>query len=483
MSLLSSDSSLPAFLERIVALDAALVVTGDVESEEATAETLALMKPSHRPAALEWVHADALSSCDARRDEIEETIEVMEKQQALRVRFADVAEVHVRFTTELTLLASAYARGESLADAAPLVEVDDAEDAAAKKIDATDVVVITDEEAIAFSSAEGDKDDDDDIAMFEDARAGELRNRLRAVSSLEQRMQIYTDDHFATLKGVHMECEESECSEDNRYTSETITTLQMRWEELQRVVERSRTSITSSLDALRKAGLTTAQIKDVRDTFRSFASAVVLPHEGAEEGGGGGGALESSSTTTTTNNPGEKEGEEGGEEDEEEEVIVTLSVDDFMNAATALGISLPSEAKVVTAVFAEYCADEGRSDADERGEVEEEEEEEERETDVASRRMTLAQFAKFVRQKLGASATKEDVLRALEALAEGEGAEKSPFVTVEAMRGVVGDEDGIGDFVVGVYEEAEITLEGASKEPGTITELDYCRLASVLFAV
>ena len=140
-----------------------------------------------------------------------------------------------------------------------------------------------------------------------------------------------------------------------------------------------------------------------------------------------------------------------------------------MNAATALGISVPSDAAAYTAVFSRYLA-ESTSGAPAGG------------GGGAGARMTLEEFAKFVRDKLGASATKEDVLRALEALAE-EGESHSPFVSLDALRGVCPTEELLS-FVVSLYDEAARAAEGEGGEGDDArARFDYRMLASTLFAV
>ena len=501
-------STLPGFALRIAALETTLGAAGNAadgddavtadSQVDATAETLALMRPAQRPVALQRALADAESMCGARCDEIADTIERKKKQDALRRRFADVARLHVEFTAELTVLAGAHARGESPVAATARAGGDGAEeeedatedDSASNTVGAAvggavHTAVGGDDNAAA---ADGREDGD---AMFEDERAGELRRRLAAVARLERRAHVYADGPFAALQRAHVACEEAGCAADNHHTSETMATLRMRWEELLRVVERSRTSIASSLEALQKAGLTNAQIKDVRAMFKSFASAprVARGRAGsgaevpAESDGAAGAAADAGDAARAAGaaeagvdeaTPVTVGGARGADATEAERGVATLSVLDFMNAATALGISLPSDAAAVAPVFTRYVAEKSTQP--------------ESSSDGGGERMTLEQFAKFVRDKLGASATKEDVLRALEALAEEEGGAaegtaadpRSQVVSLEAMRGVCQTEELLS-FVLGVYDEARGGAGGQGD--GATVQLNYRMLASALFAV
>jgi hypothetical protein len=301
------------------------------------------------------------------------------------------------------------------------------------------------------------------------------------------------------------------CAEDNPYTSETLVTLQMQWDELLRLIDRSRSSIETSMDALRKAGLTKAQIKDVKRTFKKFAT---VPEESGSEVESGAEAAEDTATARVEVVSAEEDGEEEGRSgsvgdslgdadntDPDDAVVATTPADstmqqtddgaaesgeresldtgrsrasamaepgltpqDFLNAATALGISLPSDQAAVSDAFAAAAAAEGVV------------------------RMDLPAFAKFVRVKLGASASKADVVRALAALAEREAVNDTrTLISADAMRPVFGEDDELADFVVTLYDEktgvsGAVATEGEDEDAASKT-LDYRDMASALFSI
>ena len=451
----------------------------EVVSEETIAAATALMRPNQRPAMLRWAHSEAAEMCQSRTDEIAELIESMTKQEDLRKEFAAAAVKQVDFTNELTALITTYARGEDIDDAVAEAESSIAAAKAAAAPEGAEgaegavgagTVVVEEEDAFA--------------AIYEDARAVELRRRLLAISTLEQRTQAYSRGPLAGMKEAHARCDEAECAEDNPHTSETLATLQMRWDELLRIVERSRSSIESSLDALKRAGLTKAQIKDVKKTFKAFASV-------AEEEGGDSSAVEDSDAAEVAGAPAAAPaaaaeasidvdgGAEGGRSRSGAMAEPGLTPQDFLNAATALGISLPSDEAAVAAAFEAAAAAEGAV------------------------RMDLPAFAKFVRLKLGASASKEDVLRALESLAEKDQSEGEACVSTAAIRPVFGEDADLANFVFELYGAREgvvLPTVSVTAPAGAVAEagagagadaadgaasvaLDYRKLASALFSV
>lgn len=441
----------------------------EVVSEETIAAATALMRPNQRPAMLRWAHSEAAEVCQSRTEEITELIESMSKQEELRKEFAGAAVKQVNFINELTALITTYARGEDIDDAVAEAE---SSIAAAKAAEASE----------GAESAEGagtvvDEADAFD-AIFEDARAVELRRRLLAISTLEQRTEAYTRGPLADMKEAHAQCDEAECAEDNPHTPETLATLRMRWDELLRIVERSRSSIESSLEALKRAGLTKAQIKDLKKTFKNFAT--VAEEEAQDSSSVDDSDAEECAPAAA---PGASDdadgGAEGGRSRSGAMAEPGLTPQDFLNAATALGISLPSDEAAVAAVFDAAAAAEGAV------------------------RMDLPAFATFVRLKLGASASKEDVMRALESLAEKDQSEGEECVSTKTIRPVFGDDVELANFVFELYGAREGVVlprtspaataevaEGAGADFGAdaaeeevSVALDYRKLALALFSV
>jgi hypothetical protein len=441
----------------------------------------------------------------------------MAKQDVLRHQFADAAAGQVAFTTELTALVAAYSRGENIDEAIRAAEekqkalADGVEDSSIGTADEIEAEETPDGDTPARPTSKSVDAEDAVEAMFEDERAVELRRRLIALSTLEERTKAHADGPIVDMNDRHASCIDMNCAEDNPYTSETLVTLQMQWDELLRLIDRSRSSIETSMDALRKAGLTKAQIKDVKRTFKKFAT---VPEESGSEVESGAEAAEDTATArvevVSAKEDGEEEGRSGSvgdtlgdadNTDPDDAVVATTPADstmqqtddgaaesgeresldtgrsrasamaepgltpqDFLNAATALGISLPSDQAAVSDAFAAAAAAEGVV------------------------RMDLPAFAKFVRVKLGASASKADVVRALAALAEREAVNDTrTLISADAMRPVFGEDDELADFVVTLYDEktgasGAVATEGEDEDAASKT-LDYREMASALFSI